>query len=227
VSVLGEFEVSGAILRWHSACSLPKGRLPAIIPVVLYHGSKPWGAPREFSELVERGDGSTDVSASYHLLDLSRWTDSTVTASRLQSLTALTLSALIHSRRTIPVHRWIKRWAKALGSEAGRRVFNVIINYFWDVRDDAEPDKMREVARAINPKLEAAMVSFGERLRQEGREEGREEARRQMLLELLEVKFDAHNPETLSRIESASAEELKVWLRRIVTADSLAAVFDD
>lgn len=67
--------------------------------------------------------------------------------------------------------------------------------------------------------------------RQEGREEGREEGRREGRVEMLRVmlmaKFGVIDPKLEARIGDASPELLDRYLARILTAATIAAVFDD
>jgi predicted transposase YdaD len=70
-----------------------------------------------------------------------------------------------------------------------------------------------------------------ERLREEGRQQGREEGRtegqRDMLIEQLREKFVGVEDADVARVEQADEAALERYLRRIVTADSIDAVFGD
>jgi len=61
----------------------------------------------------------------------------------------------------------------------------------------------------------------------EGLEEGLERGRIQMLRRVLSVKFGSIDPELEARIVAASPEVLDRYLVRILTAATIAAVFDD
>ena len=76
-------------------------------------------------------------------------------------------------------------------------------------------------------------VSTAERLRREGREQGREqgrkegmeEGRRDVLCELLTLRFGKLPPAARKRIERADTEVLERWTARVLTAASLSDVF--
>ena len=56
----------------------PSGKLPPILPLVLYNGSTPWGAVRELAELIETVPGGLEryrPQLRYCLLDEARITD--------------------------------------------------------------------------------------------------------------------------------------------------------
>jgi hypothetical protein len=58
-----------------------------------------------------------------------------------------------------------------------------------------------------------------------GHHDGEVEGRRIMLLEQLEERFGALPAEVLDRIQQAGPEDISMWGRRILTADSVQAVF--
>jgi predicted transposase YdaD len=63
--------------------------------------------------------------------------------------------------------------------------------------------------------------------RKKGREEGREEGRIATLRSLLVFKFQTVGAEFEARLQAATPEAIDSYLQRLLTADSLAAVFGD
>ena len=47
-----------------------------------------------------------------------------------------------------------------------------------------------------------------------------------MLLELISLKFGAPSKTVVKRVQSADIEQLDVWIRRILTANSLRELFE-
>ena len=68
-------------------------------------------------------------------------------------------------------------------------------------------------------------MTTADMLRAEGRVEGQIEARRESLLDLLAIKFGPVDPAVRDRIAVASIDLLVLWLRRVVVAPSIDAVF--
>ena len=60
----------------------------------------------------------------------------------------------------------------------------------------------------------------------EGREEGRREGLEAMLVRLIEQRFGALPPDIAGAIHAADASQLLGWGERVLTAASLADVFD-
>ena len=63
--------------------------------------------------------------------------------------------------------------------------------------------------------------------RQEGRQEGRLEGESEFLLYLLEQRFGPVSDAVRARIGSADTQTLLVWGKRILTAQTIEAVFGD
>jgi flagellar biosynthesis/type III secretory pathway protein FliH len=61
--------------------------------------------------------------------------------------------------------------------------------------------------------------------RAEGKAEGRAKGKAELLMRLLAVKFGEVPPAVATRVAQANDEELLRWSERLLTADSLGAVF--
>ncbi len=95
----------------------------------------------------------------------------------------------------------------------------------------------RQLYKSRYPQESTAMTGLVERLRTEGRQEGREEGRHEgreegrhegvegMLRKQIELKFGELPAWADERLKQASDEQLDNWVARILTADSLDALF--
>ncbi|MEM7356205.1 MAG: DUF4351 domain-containing protein, partial [Acidobacteriota bacterium] len=63
--------------------------------------------------------------------------------------------------------------------------------------------------------------------RMKGLEEGRREGELALVSRLLERKFGSLSPTVRRRVEGATQGQILRWSERLLTADSLAEVFDD
>ena len=59
----------------------------------------------------------------------------------------------------------------------------------------------------------------------QGREEGREEDARGTLLMLMDARFGTLSKHVREKVNHASLEELRVWMRRLLNASDLDALF--
>ena len=66
---------------------------------------------------------------------------------------------------------------------------------------------------------------FIEKGHEKGREEGREEEREAFLLDLLAHRFGPPSKDTVARVKAGSADDIRRWGRRVLSAGTLAEVF--
>lgn len=66
-----------------------------------------------------------------------------------------------------------------------------------------------------------------EKLMEQGREQGREQGARELLLKMLTMRFGVLPGDATARIKASSASELETWGLRMVSAKSLAEVFEE
>ena len=157
-------------------------RLPAVLPVVLYHGTEAWTAAPEMRALITPVGwwlAPYQPAQRYHLLDLGR-----VAAEDLPYRNLLRAVARLEQSRSWEDVRWtvraLQRWLPQRGAEELRRGF-----VDW-IRQIAEP---LAPAGALVPEirtLEEASMTLVERVAewpkqwlQEGREQGLAEGRKQ------------------------------------------------
>ena len=62
---------------------------------------------------------------------------------------------------------------------------------------------------------------------EQGRQEGRQEGESGILLRLLELRFGELPASLVMRVQSADSKQLKVWAEAVLTAGTLAEVFNN
>jgi hypothetical protein len=112
-----------------------------------------------------------------------------------------------------------------------------VIGYLGDAAGERSVDIEVLVATIIAhaPTAQKVVMNSVDRLREEGRQQGREEGRQQgraealrhVLIEQLREKFEGVEDADVARVEHANEAALERYLKRIVTADSIDAVFGD
>jgi len=176
----------------------PGGRLPPVVPIVIYNGTRRWGAARELSRLIAPGPAGLErytPELRYLLLDETRYTEAEL--GPLRSLLAA-----------------VFRLESSTGSDALVRALALAVHTLRDPRYAAAREAMRTwVHRVLLPgrfpglefpeglTLEEDTAMLAQRVknwtrvwREEGREEGLEQglaAERRMLLRQIERRFGA------------------------------------
>jgi len=203
---------------------LPDGKLPPVLPLVLYNGQKKWNAAVSISELIQDvGGGLSKYKPDFQYLLLEENSFS------LESLPARNLVSAVFqlekSQYPEDIRTVVKSlidWLKSPEQASIRRAFTVWIHrVLLPVRMPG-----REVPQ-VNDLLEVENM-LAERVKEwtkEWKEEGVHDGTAQVLSRLLSSKFGPLSPEVESRLKNADQEQLLQWSERILTASSPGDVF--
>ena len=207
----------------------PSGKLPPVLPVVLYNGRERWWAPRQVASLIEQIPGGLSAyqpRLEYLLLDEGEYSEAELAS--LHNLVAA-LFRLEQSQDAEAVHKVVDSlvdWLREPGHRGLRRAFSRWLReVLLPARvPDTEIPRIRDLedARAM---LRERVIEWTQEWRQEGRQEGRREGERHLLVQQLEHRFGTLDDSTRSRIERASDERLITWGKRLLSAERLEDVF--
>jgi hypothetical protein len=163
----------------------PSGKLPPVLPLVLYNGYAPWGAAREISELIEEVPGGLEryrPRLRYCLLDEMRMADSELEP--LRNLAAAVFR-LEKSRGTEAMERVLEaaiEWLREPGLEELRKSFTD-----W-VLKVLLPSRVRGVRfpklfdlQEVKAMLAESGLSWSDQWEQEGIEKGLQKGLHQAL----------------------------------------------
>ncbi len=216
------------------AKKLPKnGRLPPVLPIVLYNGDKRWTAARDVRELMEelpRGLERYRPRIRYLLLEERQYDEAELAA--MPNVVAA-LFRLENSRAPADVRQVIdalNRWLREPDQSDLRRAFVV-----W-LRQVLLPRRMPEVKLPELENLQEVRTLLAERVKEwtqkwreeghkEGREEGLKEGAAQLLIRQLEQKFGSLDTSVRRRVADAAPDCYLTWCERLLTADRLEDVF--
>ena len=224
--------------------------LPAVVPIVLYHGHKAWDAPTDVRELIDAPLEATDTCLprlQFILDDLSRATDAELEARALDVFAELVLRALARIRESPDawgeVERWLPLLKRLVQAESGIEALIALFEYTNAVAD-YEPRAVESLVKQLGNAAaeEAIMTTAADRWEQqglekglkrgrvegrnEGRIEGRIEGRAETLLKQLRLKFSELSPEIEEKVEKGSEGDFELWTKRVLFADTLNEVFD-
>lgn len=213
-------------------------KLPPVLPVVLYNGDVDWTAATDIAKLVQKVPGGLSryrPSLRYLLLSEREYRDE-----KLQSLNNLVaaLFRLENSRNPEQLLRVVinlLNWLSGPEQDSLRRAFTV---WFGRVLFPArfEPGKqpimeeLNEVKTMLAERVkewnrEATEKGLRKGLRK-GLQQGLQQGTRQILSRQLIKKFGPLSSDLESRLQQAGEDQLLEWSDRILTADSLADIFE-
>ncbi|MGB3965542.1 MAG: Rpn family recombination-promoting nuclease/putative transposase, partial [Planctomycetota bacterium] len=231
--------------RWRA--EHPGQPLPPVLPFVLYHGPRPWRSPRSVGESFAWRAFPDELAAflrplqfeqRFLLLDLGAMDEAALDALRLSAMAALTLRFLQFLRWATPdqVAVDLLRWAHFVHAvhehPRGKDVLQALFSW-WLGRAPANPENFRVVMTkfqqedpAMRSLLDMVLDLGEERGVQKGMQQGMLNGRRTLVAEQLAARFGELPAAIGERLQSADAESLQRWGRRLLTAPTLAAVFE-
>ena len=206
----------------------PDGRLPPVMPVVLYNGDPRWAMPLALRELVGLPKTSPlwrwQPDMRYHLIDEGAF-DGDDLARRE------TLPALLFRLENSPDPEQVVVLADALlawfgrfpGFEALRPVFAELLGGLMGplAPEMRVPEELLEVRNMLATRAEG----WKRQWLLEGEQKGRQEGEAALLLRQLERRFGALPGWARDRIASADSVTLEEWGLRVLDAGSLDDVF--
>ncbi|MEO6593886.1 MAG: Rpn family recombination-promoting nuclease/putative transposase [Planctomycetota bacterium] len=250
-------ELHDQVLQYsvHLAARSQSDRAPPtlVVPIVVYHGNKPWAAPAVHPHLAQLDAelagtlGGLQPRVHFLVDDLTRCTEAELRRPGLTPLAQLTLLCLAFlprlSATTAP--EALDRWGDLLraadrdeGPPRGRDAVDAIAWYCLHVTEIPDQDLHVLFERNLQ-RPEETIMSTAEKLRREahakgsaeghakGCTEGHARGRAEAILRQLRKRFGSVPSATIERVHAASLPELDCWTDRILDAATLADVFTD
>ena len=212
---------------------LEDGRLPPILPIVLYNGSQKWTAPTNISELIPVVPGLVSQftpSLHYLLIDENNYTDSELAS--LHNLVAAVFR-LEHASSPSAVSELTNLLADWLSDRPDlRRMFALWIRATLMRKQEygivmPQVDDLQEIRVMLADKVEEwakAYIAEGEI---KGKQEGLQQGEVLALQRLLAKRFGVIPADTIALIANAPVVDIERWLDRVIDAKQLSDVFAD
>jgi hypothetical protein len=205
----------------------PEGKLPLVVPIVLYNGDERWWAPLELADLIEM-EGTSPAAEifrprlRYHLIDEGSYP--------VEEL---------RSKRSLPAALfWLERMPPP------EEIRQALAQFMGPLRDPEDRDLAKTFADCIQAlgllgageipeglPVGGYRIMFEKRLAERDRRLQEESLHREgearLLLRQLERKFGPLDAPSRERIATADPERLLDWADKILEASRLQDVFGD
>lgn len=210
----------------------PDGRLPPILPVVLYNGDRPWAAPLALRDLVGLPADSPlwrwQPDMRYHLVDEGAFGDADLEQRDTLPALLFRLENSPSPARVVELADAVVAWFGRYPGFAGlRAVFAELLGgLLGPVAPEARvPEGLLEVRNMLATRAEAWKQQWLREGREEGelqgRQQGRQEGEAAFLMRLMERRFGALPSWARDRIAAADTATLEEWGLRVLDAASL------
>lgn len=233
------------------------GRLPAVFPLVLYNGMRPWTAERQVADLIEPVPASLSAyrpSLRYFLMDEGRLPQTSLAQ---PDNAVASMVELERSGSPAEISQVVGRLVEKLEAPQNRElrralavwIRRLVLRRFAPEGDVPELQDLPETHHMISERVDSwtqewlrqgmqqgmqkgiqqgmqqGMQQGLQQGLQQGKQQGMRDGQAVVLRELLTQRFGTLPPEIEARLEQASLDQLRDWFPRILTAQSLAAVF--
>jgi hypothetical protein len=236
--------IAALLLDLHRQGRLARsGRLPGVVPLILYHGEPLWSVPRQLADLFEPVPNGLERALprlAPQVLDVrrepipERLTSPGVPGVPYGGNLAALLFALERSRTWTDLDRGVAHLAEILPGPLTGPLADLRRDFARYLRDWLLPHRfagsgfsalltpgLDEVSPLLREAL-AAMPDGGHPLREQGRRQGAAE----LLARLLDHRFGPLDATDRSRLAGAAIERLHAWGERALSAPTLDEVFD-
>jgi hypothetical protein len=213
----------------------PARWLPPIIAAVISHAPGGWNTSRSLEEMFDPSvmavPGVATLVPHFSLIieDLAHRTDDELKARSLAAFPRLALWLLRDARDPERILRSFDAWGstmlEAKQAPSGRDDFGTLVNYLFHVFHPRYEDELRAKIHQLDHQAKEIEMTIAEQLQEEGRTEGRIATLRSLMLFKFNLQTLATSDE--ARLLAATPATLDRYAQRVLTADSLAAVFED
>ncbi|WP_456280278.1 Rpn family recombination-promoting nuclease/putative transposase [Cupriavidus sp. JZ107] len=210
-------------------------RYPAVLPIVLYNGNRPWHADTEIATMIcllPQSMASHQPRLNYYLIDRTRYTDAELAGMRnlvavlMRFERAENMEAMLEPlrlARELTAHNTaldeaMTAWFAALTPNALRltEVHNLM---------ELEMDMTAKFYRWAREYAQKEVEQGIEKGIEQGIEKGVHMGHAKALAKLLRHHFGPLSTHVLARLDAASTEQIEAWHDRALDAKSLDDVF--
>jgi len=206
----------------------PDGKLPPVLPLVLYNGQKEWNAPISITELIQDIAGGLAAyrpNFQYLLLEENKFAIDNLPARNLISAVfQLEKSQYPEDIRTVVSS--LIQWLKSPEQESIRRAFTVWINrVLLPVRLPGQDVPHVNDLLEVKTMLAERVKEWTKEWKEEGIQKWMQKDTSQVLYRLLTKKIGSLSAKVESKLEKADKEQLMQWSEQVLTANSLGDIF--
>jgi len=155
--------------------------LPAILPILIYHGQEKLNLQGQFTELMNFDPVFQRYipDFAYHLVDLSVYPDDETKGTVLLRVVLL----LLKNIHRPDIHERLFHILKELrNKKTGMEYIETLLRYIMATVPDMTGEELRRIVeQSVSQDMEGTIMTLEEKLKQEGKQEGRQEGRQEGL----------------------------------------------
>jgi hypothetical protein len=206
-------------------------RVPAVIPLVLYQGPKPWSGPRSLADMIDLPPELLAVLGAYVpafeflLEDLGAKPADELRSREAPPLARLALVLMKAALGTPDLLATLDECSSlieaVLEETKGGERLGIVLRYTLSQAEVSPRVLADRLKRTVGPRAAEVAMSTAERLIQQG---AVSEARK-LLERQLRLRFGPLPSGVVTTLDEARLEDLELWTERFVTTPTLEAIF--
>ncbi len=208
-------------------------KIPLVIPLVFYHGKKPYDKSVDIKDLIDAPVELIDRNLfKFQLIDTNLIADEDLREESWTNIIAFVLKHVLF--RDFPNHvdkilsQVLKRYKIEEHDPRLSNRIGTLFRYIFSASDMDPYWFMDKVRKFFPPSLGEQVMKAADYLRDEGRLEGQLEYGANTLIELLCIKFGTEASRAyLPIVKKASISQIDVWVKRILTAKTVDEMFEE
>ena len=211
------------------------GRLPVVVPVVVYHGAATWRVSRQFADEVEDAPALRAYvpACVYHLIDLSDYRDDELRGAVMLQTALLTLKYIFRDELSERLPEILGLLRDLAQSSKGLDYVRTLLRYLAQAAsiDRLSGDQLRQAVTQTLSGGDELMLTIAEQWEQQATErrieKGIEQGEARLLKQLLTWRFGSLPAWAEARLAGAEPARLETWAKRVLDAQTLDAVFGE
>jgi predicted transposase/invertase (TIGR01784 family) len=206
----------------------PKARsLPAIIPLVIYHGKKTWEMDNKFRSLINQDDQELALfipNFEYLLHDLSAFSDKQVKGEVLERITMLLLKHIFDPDLVEKLPEILKLLQEVDRKENVLEILEVLLRYVVTATKKFDEDTLKEILKQSFIE-EDVMQTFIDKYIEQGKKQGIQQGMHVILETQLNSRFGMLPEHAKIKLQTADEESIKKWSLKLLTAKTIDEIF--
>jgi len=204
-------------------------KLPAIFPMVLYHGKAEWKIPENFQAVIQKDAVSLlkeyIPEFNYRLYDISHVSDDEIKGEVTGRIVLLIFKYIFSPDLREKLPEIIRLFNDTANKKTGLEVLEVLLRYAVQTGRFEEGAIKKIFQESL--KGEDVMKTFIDRYIEQGLQQGLQQGWRQILIRQIEARFGKVPGWAKKKIESADITAIEKWSIRLLKADTLKEVLAD
>jgi len=202
-------------------------QLPAIVPLVLYHGRRNWQIANSFRSLIAGSNAELDAYIPdfiYQLHDLSVLQDDEIKGEVLGRITLLLLKHIFDPELAEKLPEILSLLQEVEGKQDSLEILEVLLRYVVKATKRFDEHELKEILEKSFIE-EDVMQDFIDKYVEQGMQQGMQQGGGKLLASLLEHRFGNLPPWVDEKISKADVKVIEEWSIKIFSASSIDEVF--